>query len=61
MDRDDPVFAPLFTRRKPRRRKATRAELRKLIAGKKRQAHGGRGKKYGLKSKKRRRRHSVKA
>jgi len=33
-----------------RRRKVSRTELRKAIAGKRRIPHGGRGKKYGLKS-----------
>lgn len=56
MDRYHPIFAPTFTVRKKRRRKATRAELRVMLKGKKRTAHGGRGKLYGLKSKKRRRR-----
>lgn len=39
-----------------RRRKVGRAVWRKKIVGKKRIQHGGRGKIYGLKSKKRKRR-----
>lgn len=39
-----------------RRRKKSRTELRKAIVGKRRVPHGGRGKKYGLKSRKRRKR-----
>lgn len=44
----NPDFRPLFTVRR-RKRKFTRTERRKLIAGKKRTPHGGRGRKYGLK------------
>lgn len=41
-------FLPLFNVRR-RKRKFTRTERRKLIAGKKRTPHGGRGRKYGFK------------
>lgn len=43
-----------FIRRR-RKRKATLTERRKALIGKKRRAHGGRGRIYGLKSKRKRR------
>lgn len=51
MDWINPDFRPIFTVRR-RVRKYTRTELRKLIKNKKRTHHGGRGKMYGLKCRK---------